>query len=328
MLRFRFLLWGQRLIEKDGRNSLILAPLSWLWGFISFLRNRFYDWEWFKAYRVDRPVISVGNIVAGGTGKTPLVHLIASRFSHRKVAVLSRGYGSIPDEPLLLKRRLPKVRIYIGKNRVELAKKAVEEGAELLILDDGFQHRRLKRDFDLVVLAGSDPYGKGRFLPWGFLRDSPRRLKKADTLFLSGEGEICFPYIGLKLKVDRILDFEEEEIPSISGWKVGLFSGIAKPELFRKTVIELGAEIGAEWVLADHEPVRIDLLNVFIDRCNSLAINALVCTEKDFVKIFRGIDFRIPIYFIEISFEISKGCDLWENLIAKINQKIDNNTRL
>ena len=393
MLKSKFLLWGQRLIE---RGAWFLAPLSWLWGLVSFCRNTLYDRGWLSISRVERPVVSVGNLVAGGTGKTPLVHLIASRFAHRRVAILSRGYGPIPDEPLLLRRRLSAVKVYIGKNRVELAKQAIEEGAQLLILDDGFQHRALHRDFDLVILSGADPFGKGHFLPRGFLRDSPRRLKDADAIFISGKGTLAPPPtaleakappptalevkdppptalevndppptalevkdppptaleakdplptaleakdplptaleakvdspIALEVKVDRVLDLSGNPSPSISGWRVALFSGIAKPASFKKTVVDLGAEPIAEWILADHEPADPARLESFASRCKALGARAILCTEKDIVKLDPSTKCALPLYFLEISFQVSAGEERWENLIAKIDQKIDNIT--
>ncbi|HSX25710.1 MAG TPA: tetraacyldisaccharide 4'-kinase [Chlamydiales bacterium] len=316
-LRSKLLLFGQEFIESGA--AIVLAPVSWIWGLISICKNQLYDRGWLPVHRLRRTVVSVGNLVAGGTGKTPLVHLLAKTFAARKVAILSRGYGAIPDEPLLLSRRLPLVKVYVGKNRVASAKKAIAEGAELIILDDGFQHRGLARDFDFVILDGKDPFGKGHYLPWGFLRDSPRRLKEVDALFVQNG---TFPgAIQMKTKVLRILDVREEEVASIRGWRVGLFCGIAKPDRFKKTVVDLGAEVVAQWILADHEPADLERLHAF---CKGLDVRALVCTEKDFVKLPKGIAFPLPIFFLEMGMEIVAGQKEWEKLIEKIDQKIDN----
>ena len=320
-LRFKILFWGQEFIERGA--SVLLAPISWIWGLVSICKNQLYDGGWLPIHRVRRTVVSVGNLVAGGTGKTPLVHLLARTFAARKVAILSRGYGTIPDEPLLLGRRLPLAKIYVGKNRVASAKKAIAEGAELLILDDGFQHRKLGRDFDLVILDGKDPFGKGHYLPWGFLRDSPKRLGAADALFVQKGG---FPgAVQVKTVVSRILDLQEKEISSIEGWRVGLFHGIAKPDRFKKTVVDLGAEVVAQWVLADHEPADLEKIHSF---CKDLNVNALICTEKDFVKLPKGISLPFPILFLEVEMEIVEGQKEWEKLIEKIDQKIDNSLQL
>src|SRR3989344_679442 len=311
MLQFKLLRLGQRLIE---RGAWFLAPFSFLWGAVSFCKNFLYDRRWLKIHKVDCAVVSVGNLVAGGTGKTPLVHLLAKRFSKRKVAILSR----MKDEALFLQRSLPRAKVYIGRDRAALAKQAVLEGAELLLLDDGFQHRRLHRDFDLVALDGRDPFGKGHFLPWGFLRDSPERLKSAHSLFVQ-EGSFE-KAIQIAPKVIRILDLEGNEIPSIKGVKLGLFCGIAKPEKFKKTVRDLGGEVVEELLLADHEPLDP---TAFVSRCLKKGASALIITEKDAVKI-KDVKTCLPIYFLEIEIEILFGGDLWEKLVEKIDRKIDN----
>lgn len=289
------LLYGQKLIEK---GAWYFAPFSWLYAFAVFCRNFFYDRGWFSITKVPCTVVSVGNIVAGGAGKTPFVHLLAKAFSHRKVAILSRGYGQVPDEALLLAQRLPQVKVYVSKDRAASAKKAVAEGAELILLDDGLQHRRLHRDFDIVLGSAT-----GHYLPWGFLRDSPKRLRTADVHFTADDWSV---------KVTRILDQRRQEIPSIRGWKVAIFSGIAHPKNFKKTVENLGAEVTAEVIFADHEGADLSRLP---------KASAWLCTEKDFVKLPPT---DLPIYYLEIELEMTKGRERWEKAVEKIDQKIDN----
>ncbi len=269
-------------------------------------------------HRVQSTVVSVGNIVAGGTGKTPFVHLLAKTFSHRRVAILSRGFGKMPDEAMLLQRRLPQVKVYVGKDRAALAKKAAADGAELILLDDGFQHRRLHRDFDIVLLRQDDPFGKGHYLPWGFLRDSPNRLKEADAVFTGG--------LDFEPAATRILGGEGEE--TLQGKSVGLFCGIGNPRSFKKTVEDLGASIAAQWILADHQPASLEHLARFADRCKSLGASALVTTEKDFIKLLSPVSAALPILYLEIELRLTGGRQKWENLIAKIDQKIDNRPAL
>ncbi len=317
----KWLLWGQRRIEK---GAWLFAPLSWLWGCVSHCKNFLYDRKWLPIEKINRPVVSIGNLVAGGTGKTPLVHLIASHFAHRQVAILCRGYGEIPDEALLLQRRLPHTKVYIGRDRVKMARQAMANGAQLILLDDGFQYRRLHRDFDFVILSGADPFGKGHYLPWGFLRDSPKRLRSADAVFVSGKGPFSSPHFALQVQVERILDLSEKEVSSIKGWPVAVFCGIAKPAVFKKTVVDQGAQIVHEWILADHEGAGLKELHAFAKKSKSLGAKALVCTEKDYVKLYRDLRLPLPLLFFEISFRLSSGQKEWEKLIAKIDQKIDN----
>lgn len=296
MLRDSFRLFAQRWIE---RNPWYLAPLSWLYASVIYLRNLLYNYRLLPITKVPCTVVSVGNIVAGGTGKTPFVHLLVNAFPHRKVAILSRGYGAVPDEAMLLARRNPNVNVYVCKNRALLAKEVCRH-ADLLILDDGFQHRRLHRDFDIVLTREK----KERYLPWGFLRDNPRRLKCADEIF-NVEKE-------LKLVVKRILDLEGRVVPSIKGWKVAIFCGIAKPERFKKTVLDLGAEIIGEKIFADH--ARIDLSKL-------PKASVLLCTEKDAVKLPPT---DLPIYFLEMEMQFTGDQTRWQKLVEKIDQKIDN----
>jgi tetraacyldisaccharide 4'-kinase len=257
-------------------------------------------------------VVSVGNIVAGGTGKTPFVIMAAEAFAHRRVAILSRGYGKVPDEAMLLRRRLPQARVYVGKNRAALAQVAAADGAELILLDDGFQHRKLARDFDLVLLRGDDPFGKGHYLPQGFLRDSPKRLAKADAVFATERD--------FRHKVRRLLDEEEKEVGDVRGWKMGLFTGIGNPASFKKSVEGLGVEVALEWLLADHEGAKGSRLKRFSEQCKALGVRALITTEKDFIK---GPKATLPIIFIESEIEWIEG-KIWEKTFAKIDHEIDN----
>ena len=162
---------GRELIEK---GAWFFAPLSWIWGAYVFIRNKLYDWNWLGSRSVPCTVVSIGNIVAGGTGKTPFVQMMGDAFSIRKVAILSRGFGVVPDEAMILQRRLPHAKIYVGKNRASLAEQAAKDGAEIILLDDGFQRLKLHCDFEIVLIREDDPFAKGHYLPWGFLRDSPK----------------------------------------------------------------------------------------------------------------------------------------------------------
>ena len=198
-LRSKGIQFGQKLIENRGRGFFVLYPLSFLWGFVVLCKNWLYAKRFFSSRKMPRTVISVGNLVAGGTGKTPLTLLLAQVFASHRVAILSRGsgmQGELADEPALLARRCPGAQVYLGKDRRVSAGHAIREGADCLILDDGFQHRKLFRDFDLLLLSTRDPFGKGKgkfdfsipvgyqshpYLPRGYLRDSPKRLKETSA---------------------------------------------------------------------------------------------------------------------------------------------------
>jgi len=225
-------------------------------------------------------VISIGNIAFGGTGKTPLVIFLAKQFD--RVAVLARGYGG--DEMKVVARHVPKAMLYEGKDRVRLARQAEKDGAKLILLDDGFQHRRLHRDLDVVVLG---PKG-------GLRRESERRLKDAFVLEET------------KIKAWCPVD--------LRGERVGIFCGIGNPERFKKTVEGLGAIVVGKLFLRDHEPVGIKRLEKFY---KSLDVRCLLCTEKDEVKLPST---QIPVHAVRIEV-LADGL---ENLVAKIEEKLDN----
>lgn len=305
------LFWGQRQIE-EGRGWLF-APLASLFACVVYLRNFLYDRKFLPVTRVCAVVVSVGNIVAGGAGKTPLVHLLAKLFSHRRVAILSRGYGKVADEALLLRQKLPGVPVYVDPDRVRSAKRAIVEGAELLLLDDGFQHRRLARDFDLVMLRGSDR--GGHFLPWGFLRDDPKRVKEADLVVSVG------PPFAKEAQV-RMAKKGVGEFP----WRrkrVALFCAIAHPKNFEEMVAGEGGQVVARLFLADHEVPREGNLRALAHCAQALGAEVILCTEKDAVKLPLDLSLPLPIIPLPIELEVVEGRGEWQKFIEKIERTVD-----
>lgn len=293
MLRDKALLFGQRFIERFG---WLLFPFSLVYALVVLVRNRLYDLSILPVYKASPIVVSIGNITVGGNGKTPFAILLAKGFPGRKVAILSRAVGKTLDEPLLFKRR--GIEVFVGKNRAALAKKLSDY--DLLILDDGFQHRKLFRDFDIVLTRGQ----KGFYLPAGFFRDSPKRLRKADRTFKVGKDIGLYP--------EGIRDLRGNKIPSIRGWEMVLFSGIANPKSFREMAEAQGVRIVGEKIFADHGTIDFNALP---------PAKAYLCTEKDAVKIGKT---SLPIYVLEVEMRYLGPEEDWQNLIAKIEEKIDN----
>ena len=155
------------------------------------LRNRMFDWRLRSTHQSAVPVISLGNLTTGGTGKTPFVAYLTRWFQEQgvNVALLSRGYRALPgevnDEKLLLDRLCRGVPHYQNPNRSASAEQAVAEGAQLLILDDGFQHRKLVRNLDIVLIDALNPWGYGSLLPRGLLREPKSALRRADFVILT-----------------------------------------------------------------------------------------------------------------------------------------------
>lgn len=314
------------------------------------LRHFAYDRGIFKVRKVDLPVVSVGNIVAGGTGKTPFVQLLTKELSaHLKVGIVSRGYRSeiakkgrtlkisaeegpffnadvCGDEPYFLATRLH-VPVWVGKNRVKSARLAKDSQIDLVVLDDGMQHRRLHRDIEIALIDAHDPFGKGHFLPRGYLRDFPQRLRYAHLIVINHiENEEHFeevkaqitpfshaPVIGTQLKV-----VDESQV---RGKKVGVFCGIAKPRYFIEAVQEIAEEVVDALTLSDHQKPSLQKLEAFAKLCQEQGAEALVCTEKDAVK--WPVDFTtvLPLISLPAQLEVVSGREHWHMLIEKIKQR-------
>lgn len=362
-LRTKIFTYVQSIIDGKRKSSfsflvsIVLWFLSLFWSAAVSIKNGLYHWGIFRGRRVPGTVISVGNIVSGGTGKTPLVLFLAREFLQKNLApaVLSRGYLSnaerkkepVPacvrqgplfswkemgDEPYLLARRLPKIDLFVGKNRVLAAEKASKSNS-LIILDDGLQYRKLERDFEIITIDAGDPFAKGRYLPWGYLRDSLKRLQEADLLVASplfNEKEAAIleiklqkfsnaPLVGMT-PVFSLKTLDQQEAPSIKGISIGMFCAIAKPENFIRTLLSFGVEIVDSYIAPDHEEIP---LKEFSEQCLQKNAKYLICTEKDAVKVHRQ-DSVLPILYVEMDFRIIYGKEDWEKTIEKMLNKRDN----
>lgn len=335
---------------------LLLSLFSIPYGWVISLRNLAYTKGWLATHRLPGTVtISVGNIVTGGTGKTPCIIRLAENLADLPLAIISRGYRStaetkeVPtllskragplfspeecgDEPFLIASRLPQSVVVVGRDRHQGAKIAKAVGATLLLLDDGMQHRRLARDFEVVVMDASDPIGTGHLLPRGFLRESPESLKRASLIVLNHVSTretyqlACAlisqytdaPVVGMRLKVSGILTVAEEHAIDLSGASVGLFCGIAQPEKFKKTVESLGAHVMESLIAEDHQLPCQDQLHAFAWRCRHAGASWLVCTEKDCVKLTRNLSLPLPIAWVKTDLEIIEDQDNWTSFLHQV----------
>jgi len=362
--------WEQFVLEViDGKrkgifyriteNGLRLISLAYRAGV--HCRNFAHDQGFVACYDPPVPVvISIGNIVAGGTGKTPVTLMLAEELSSEfHLAILSRGYRSpvekrdVPlilsrgngpeysasycgDEPYLLANRVPLASVYVGKNRMKASMMAAKSGAQVIVLDDGMQHRRVARDYEIVVVNAFDPFGKGHFLPRGLLRESPKALAKADIVVVNNveSKERCdaiakelkpytdAPVVGTVPKISSIENLKGEGVPLMSGTKVGLFCGIAHPKRFRNLVEEHGASVVEELSAPDHMLPSEKALKAFATKCEKMGAEYLLCTEKDRVKLKRDFSCALPIVTMNIRLKIITGMAEWENLVKNVKERV------
>ena len=301
-------------------------------------RNRRYDSAAARTHRVPVPVVSVGNLTLGGTGKTPMVQWIAGWFRrhHVRVSVISRGYGAEAglqnDEALELEQRLPDVPHVEDPDRVEAARMAVEElGCQLIVLDDAFQHRRIARDLDLVMLDALEPFGFGHVFPRGTLREPVGGLRRAQLVVLSRADMLESPQReDIRREVHRhapeadwletihapatLTSFtgRQEPIESLRGQPIAAFCGLGNPAGFRHTLEVCGYHVTAFREFPDHHRYgRADIgsLRAWADE---LDVTAVACTHKDLVKL--GVD-RLgerPLWAVTIGLEFLAGRDRLE----------------
>jgi tetraacyldisaccharide 4'-kinase len=274
-------------------------------------RNRLYDWRWRTIHDAGVPVVSIGNLTLGGTGKTPCVEHVCRFYRDQgfQVAILSRGFGALSgpnDEALLLEESLPDVPHLQGKDRVELARIAVEElESEVLVLDDGFQHRRLHRTLDIVLVDTTDPWGAGRIFPRGLLRESPRSLARAQAIvFTHCDRTDVATRDALRVQVNRWapkaiiaearhrpIELQRWRMPTESlerlrGASVAAFCGIGNPESFRRTLQDTGASVVAFRAYADHHAYSASDVEELRDWAGKQTKDCLVVTtQKDLVKL-------------------------------------------
>ena len=274
-------------------------------------RNRAFDRGRRSVFRAAVPVVSVGNLTLGGTGKTPCVEWLARYFRTRevRVALLSRGYGSSGgrnDEAMVLEENLPDVPHLQGADRAALAAVAVEElEAELLVLDDGFQHRRLHRDLDVVLIDATCPPTRDYLFPRGTLREPASSLRRAGAIVLTRCDQVPpaevdalrawlaerWPQIPVATTCHRPtelvgIDGASAPVESLAGAVVGGFCGIGNPMGFRRTLESLGATIADFHAFPDHHAYTRNDVEALTRWAETRPKDAAIATtQKDWVKL-------------------------------------------
>lgn len=288
--------------EKKGLFALVLFISSKFYEFGVFCRHILYKLNVFSSHKVELPVISIGNIVCGGCGKTELVSKILQDANSEHLAVLSRGYRgknsskkpqvvkdlSLGDEPFMLASRFKKNLVIVGKKREESARFAKELGAKGVILDDGMQYLRLKKDLNIVCVRAENFDGKG-FLPYGKRRELMQKLSCADFVMIHGTNDrekyelvkrsvLCYSRSNC-FGTHYFLELNKE----FTKQKVSVFCGLGNPQLFLDELRNRGIEIVHQKILADHE--KMSDLKEFIKASKEKGAEKVLCTEKDYIKL-------------------------------------------
>jgi tetraacyldisaccharide 4'-kinase len=322
---------GARSIVR-GRWAGLLLPVSWVYGAIA-ARRRARARK--KAARLLVPVLSVGNITCGGTGKTPVVEMLVRRLLEKglRPAILSRGYRAGPDgsndEARVLAANLPGVPHLQRADRVAAGREAIAAGADVLVLDDGFQHQRLARDLDLVLIDALDPFGGGRVLPAGLLREPLAALGEATLIgitraplvppalrgILRGLLRDRFPGIPrVEIEMDPV-DLSPlaggDPLPpeALRGIAVLAFAGLGNPEAFRRELERRGARIAAWLPFPDHHPYRPADLERVAAAAGRAGAEAIVTTQKDAVKLTPPSAGAVPWLVLRIAGRAAAGAE-------------------
>jgi tetraacyldisaccharide 4'-kinase len=307
------------------------------------LRNLRYDLGR-NVHVADVPVVSVGNLTLGGTGKTPLVAWIARWLRQRdvRVTIVSRGYGAQRGEPndeaLELEQRLPDVPHLQNADRVAATQTAIEEfDCQVVLLDDGFQHRRLARDLDIVLLDACEPFGFGHVFPRGLLREPVAGLKRADIVVLSRadmvspeqraqiRGEVArhaplAAWVEVRHAPERWLSSTGDELPvaALAGKPLAAFCGLGNPAGFRHTLGECDGQVQAFREFPDHHLYDRSDVESLAAWAAQLNVTAVACTHKDLVKLELDRLGEHPLWALVIGIEILAGQDELEQQLATL----------
>lgn len=326
-LKVKFLQYFENIILTK-KNS-ILNPMiylsSLLFRFGVHLRHFLYDTKILKEHSVKPTVVSIGSVFAGGSAKTPFSIFFLSHSLHKKVFAISRGYGvankrsilstvqepkkasDIGDELFLIQQKL-KIPVISGKNRLESARLAEGLGASMVVIDDGFQYRKLKKNLQILTLSSATLKKYAQFLPRGFLRDSLTRLKYADLIVvLSDDTDPTrvirrysdAPILRCKKIYSALLSIDDKKHPLIPTSCVA-FCAIAFPKRFFDALRNLGFTVLKTAKLYDHEKASKEFLKKLWDEAKKLGATMIICTEKDMCKLDSVACENIPIFSLQM----------------------------
>jgi tetraacyldisaccharide 4'-kinase len=311
------------------------------------LRNFLYSKGWLKTYYANAMVISVGNITTGGTGKTPFVIWLYKFLQQNRIqcAVLTRGYKTHTkghetkiDEPAILAEMCPQANVIVNPDRIAGANEAVNKfNAKVLIMDDGFQHRRLARDLDIITIDATRPFGYGKLLPAGLLREPIDSLKRADAIVITRSDQVADEELAdlerklLSINNNMITaraihspicvktkDNTEISIEQLKDRKIFAFCGIGNPDAFLYTIKNLGANPVGMKIYDDHYQYTNKDISDISREATELKTDLIMTTQKDFGKLQiekRELKIGIPFAYLAVELKIISGEDRITSLI-------------
>jgi tetraacyldisaccharide 4'-kinase len=306
--------------------SYLLLPFSWIYGAAALLRQRLA-----KPTHLPVPVICVGNLTAGGAGKTPVALYIGARLKQKgiKAFFLTRGYGGsfagpvqvdpavhasseVGDEPLLLAKVLPTI---VAKDRLRGADFAIAQGAEAIIMDDGLQNPALAKSLSLLVIDGIYGFGNGRLLPAGPLREPVKSgIQRADAIIFIAPAPIPIAINAMPILFARVAPTPGREV--LAGKKLLAFCGLALPEKFFFTLSQLGGQVVEKKAFADHHPYTKNELATLTARAKALEAT-LVTTAKDAVRLPPEFLLQVTVVDISLLMEETQALDALLNQAMK-----------
>ena len=296
--------WGKKTLR------LSLKTVSCAYSAAVRCRNWMYDKHLLKSHRCESSVISIGNITTGGTGKTPLVIWLCKHLNEKEqnTAVLTRGYktehGKLTDEPAILAKSCGQASVIVDSDRVRGAQKAItQSNARVLVLDDGFQHRRLRRDLDIIAIDGTCAFGYEKILPAGFLREPLKGLKRADAVVITRYEQASpettdgiierIKKINPNILIAKALH-EHPFAVMIKGQKLTIeqlrekniyaFCGIGNPDAFMNNLKNLGLNVVGHKIYNDHHNYSENDITDIYEEARYMDADVVLSTEKDWVK--------------------------------------------
>jgi tetraacyldisaccharide 4'-kinase len=337
--------------------EFVLAPFSLIYGAVTHLRTRAYRKGILRPRRLDGTVISVGNVTVGGTGKTPTVLWIADRLASegKSVGILTRGYRSQPsesrrgtdatpnastsDEVCMLQSRLgERVAVGVGPDRYANGKQLAKRGVNWFVLDDGFQHLQLARDVDIVLIDATNPFGGGRLLPAGRLREPSSALARADIVVITRSNRAPAVEAAVRRETDASIYYARTKLEEIRSFTDGQLAGnvassalgalfafcaIGNPQAFVADLRAWGIEIAGRKFFPDHHRFTDEDDEEILREAKATGAAGLICTEKDLYNLHAIHYAKMPIFFGAISMQIDREDEFWGEVLAVAKSRVD-----